>query len=164
MKRGILFSAVLLVATLCCAQTPTAPSDVVALGINFNQDAAQQISASALYAHYIPALKVYSFNLIDITSVQHVGKRFYAQTAVSTGIAQEVRTIGPARIFATGTFGMAVGDGATGVNVGNSWTAGLAAVIPVGKRGFAIVPNGRALKTSLAGYQTVIGLGFGWGK
>jgi hypothetical protein len=137
------------------AQTPS-PSQFAAAGASYNQYNTPQISGWAVYAHNIGG-ETYSFSLIDITSKTR--NPFTVAAASTTGIAQHILDFGAARVFALGTAGISAG----GENVGNAFSGGGAAIIPLG-RGWSAVLTARALKSSIAGTQAVVGLGFGWGR
>jgi hypothetical protein len=135
------------------------PKDYVAAGMSWNQYSAPEINGNLLYAHKITDQNTYSFTFMDVISKSW--KPFTATTAVSTGVAQHVRTIGPARCFLVTTVGVAAG----GDNVGYVWTGGGAFAIPIGKS-FTMLPNVRVLKSSLSDFQYIAGImiGFGSGK
>jgi hypothetical protein len=87
-------------------------------------------------------------------------KPFTVTTSITTGVAQHIKTVGIARIFLLTTAGVAAG----GDNVGYSWTAGGAVAIPIGKKGWAVVPMVRVIKSSLTDFQGIYGVNVGWGK
>jgi hypothetical protein len=133
------------------------PSQFVAAGANFNQYSAPQVSGSLLYAHRV-AGNTFSFSLVDITS--KTVRPFTVQTAISTGVAQHLVDVGRGHVYAVTTVGLAAGA----ENIGGAWTGGGAVIVPLGGRGWAVILSARTLKTSLAGWQGMYGLGVGWGK
>lgn len=154
------FLAVL--AVLLCLAVPAfsadAFSDVVGGGASFNQYSEPQISGNLIYAHKVSE-GLYSFNLVDLTS--KTAEPFTVTTSITTGLAQYVRTIGRARVYVVGTFGVSAG----GEDVGSAFSSGGAAVIPLGSKGWCLLPNVRVLKSSLTSeFQAVYGLSFGWGQ
>jgi len=159
---GLLLAFCLLPSAFCLlpsafAQAPPAPSQFVAAGANFNQYSAPQISGSLLYAHRV-AGDTFSFSLVDVVS--KTVKPFTVQTAISTGVAQHLVDVGRGHVYAVTTVGLAAGA----ENIGGAWTGGGAVIVPLGARGWAIILSARTLKTSLAGWQGMYGLGLGWGK
>lgn len=158
MKRIVLtLSAICVLALPLMAQTPDLPQkEFVSIGASWNQYSAPQISGTLLYAHQISG-GTYSFNLIDVISKSV--KPFVVTTSISTGIAQCLRNIGPAKVFAVSTVGVAAG----GENVGYSWTAGGCVVIPM-KKGWSLMPHVRVIKSSLSDFQGIWGLSIGWGR
>jgi len=133
------------------------PTDYVAAGLSWNQYAAPQINGNLLYAHKITDANTYSFSFVDVIS--KCRRPFTVTTAVSTGLAQHIRTIGPARVFLVTTVGVAAG----GDNVGYIWTGGGAVAFPIGKS-FTILPNVRVLKSSLSDVQYIGGIMIGFGS
>jgi hypothetical protein len=154
MKRQLFIVCFLFYVCPCLAQLP---SDYVAAGVAWNQYSAPQIAGTLLYAHQLQA-GLFSFNLVDVTS--KTVKPFTVQTAISTGLAQHVRDIGPGRLFVTTTAGLAAG----GENVGWAWSAGGAVAIPINKHGWTLLGSARVLKASIGDFQAIYGLAIGWGK
>jgi hypothetical protein len=143
------------------AQQPVSPltlpfRDVVAMGAAWNQQAAPQINGMLVYATRI-AEGLYSFNLVDITPSTY--KPFTITTNITIGLAQYMRTVGPARIYTVATAGV----GAGGNTAGLAWTAGGVAMVPVGKKGLCLLLSVRALKNTMSDFQGVYGIAIGWG-
>ena len=132
------------------------PSDFFGMGMSWNPYSAPEVTGNALYAHLITA-GTYSFTLMDITSKQV--RPFVPMATFTSGIAQHVRDLGPAKIFWVGTVGVSAG----GNNVGWTWTTGGAVSFALGK-GWVVMPCVRVLKSSVSEFQGVAGLIFGWGK
>jgi hypothetical protein len=153
--QGLLLLSVLCASVVNCSAQ--GPAQFVAAGANFNQYSAPQISGSLLYAHRV-AGDTFSFSLVDITS--KTVRPFTVQTAISTGVAQHLVDVGRGHVYAVTTVGLAAGA----ENVGGAWTGGGAVIVPLGARGWAVIFSARTLKTSLAGWQGMYGLGVGWGK
>jgi hypothetical protein len=133
------------------------PNDYVAAGVSWNQYASPQINGNLLYGKKLTDANTYSFSFVDVVSKSL--KPFTVTTAISSGLAQYLKTIGPARCFVVTTVGVAAG----GDNVGYVWTGGGAFAIPIG-RGFSLMPNVRVLKSSLSEWQGIYGLMIGFGK
>ena len=132
------------------------PTDFVAAGANYNQYAAPQVSGLLIYAHQI-APGTYSFSAVDLTSKSV--RPFVLQSATTTGLARHIRDMGPARVFAVGTAGLAAG----GENLGGAFSAGGAAVFPL-RAGWCAIISARVIDTSIADRQYAVGLAIGWGK
>jgi hypothetical protein len=145
------------ICAICGSAFAQAPSQFVAAGVSWNQYAAPQISGSLLYAHRV-AGNTFSFSLVDITSKSV--RPFTVQTSISTGLGQHMLDVGRGQVYAVTTVGLAAGA----ENVGGAWTGGGAVVVPVGKRGLAVMFSARTLKTSLAGWQGMYTGWIGWGK
>jgi hypothetical protein len=167
MKR---FSLILICfALLSCglwAQTPAVPtqSDIVGLGVNWNQYATPEFNISGFYAHKVTE-DTYSFNLIDCTIIKNPAgvKGIKTESAFTPGIGQHLRDIGPVKLYALATVGVA-----TGGKTGLAWSTGLATYMGLGG-GWAIMGSYRALSVpDPASNQNVIQGAFGilvsWGK
>lgn len=128
----------------------------IAGGIAFNQYSVPQISGALLYAQRIGE-GLYSYSLVDVVS--KTVRPFVATTSITTGLAQHVRSIGKIRVYISGTGGVAAG----GENLGFSWSAGGAAVVPLGG-GWKLLPGVRVIKSSITDFQGVYSLMIGWGK
>jgi len=157
------FKKFLLLCVLCASAVNSPaqvqfslPTDFVAAGANYNQYAAPQVSGLLVYAHQI-APGTYSFSAVDLTSKSV--RPFVLQTATTTGLARHIRDMGPARVFAVGTAGLAAG----GENLGGAFSAGGAAVFPL-RAGWCAIISARVIDTSIADRQYAVGLAIGWGK
>jgi len=139
------------------AQSPKDADQFVAAGVSLNQYAAPQISGMLLYAKRLADTGTYSFSLVDVISKSV--KPFNAATSITTGIAQKLFMVGPARVFAVTTIGTIVG----GDEIGYSWTGGGAVAIPLGK-GWNLMPSVRVLTSGVTSRQMIYGLAVGWGK
>lgn len=154
---------------LLCFCVPVRAEEVkelVAAGGSYSQTAAPQFSGTLLYAHNISA-GLYSFTVIDVFARPVTpdplitnSPSYAITTSTTTGIAQFLRSVGPARVYVVATIGTAAG----GTNVGWAYTTGGCAYIPIGKRGWSLVPSFRALKSSIGEMQGIYGLAIGWGR
>jgi hypothetical protein len=177
MKKLLLLSVCLLIICLpAFAQTQPEPpyNNIVAAGPNYGQSASPQITGSVLYGKLLAGgtSPTYSFTLIDLSPIKvpaldSKGKaitKFSFQTATTTGLAQYLRSIGPAKIYIVGTIGGAAG----GNNAGLAWSSGGAVVFRIGKKGFLGMLNLRVLKTNTgpnaSDYQGIVGLMLGFGS
>jgi hypothetical protein len=162
-----LASLLLVSAAPLYSQTAEPVRDLVAAGASWNQYTQPQVSGNLMYAHQVSG-GTFSFSLVDITAktVTDVGSdgkpvtRFATMTSVSTGLAQYLKSIGPARIYVVSTVGVSAG----GESVGGTWTAGGAAVIPIGSKGWCLMPNLRVLKSTVSEFQGIFGIAIGWGS
>ena len=155
-----LLRALLLCLSLSCApllaQEPF--KDLFAAGGSWNTQGSPQVNGMTLYAHQL-GTGLYSFTLTDITPVQ-LRPRVVITTNMTTGLAQHLRNFAFARIYVLATAGV----GAGGENVGFAYSAGGAAVIPLGKSGLCLLPNIRVLKNTLSEFQGIYGLALGFGQ
>lgn len=136
--------------------------DLVAGGVAYNPQGAPQVTGTALYAKQI-SQGLYSFNLIDITPVYDSMARLGVKTLTmnaTSGLAQHLRDIGPARVYIVATAGLGSSSEATGF----AYSAGGAAVIPIGARGWCLMPNLRVLKNTQTDFQAIYGVAVGWGR
>lgn len=145
------------VCVLMLACPVFAVDDFVAAGVSWNQYAAPQISGNLLYAHRLKD-QVYTFNFVDLVSKSY--QPFTVATSITTGVGAKILEMGPAKVFATTGVGVLAGD----KDVGYSWTSGWAATIPIGKKGWAVMPNVRVIKSSLTEIQWIGGVMIGWGR
>ncbi len=154
-----LFLAVFLALAMpVAAQTYDPPKDTVAAGVTWNQYSAPQISGTLLYAHQLTDRGMYSFSYVDIFSKSD--SEYLVTTALTTGVAQHLRAVGPAQIYIVTTIGIAAG----GTNSGGAITAGGCAIIPIGNKGWRLVPSVRVIKATVSEFQAIYGIAIGWGK
>ena len=140
------------------ARAEEGPEDFAAAGMGWNQYASPQLNGNLLYAHRAGADdSLYSFTFVD--AVSKSWQPFETATSITTGLAQKFLAVGRVKVYATTGVGIMAG----GTNVGYSWTSGGAASIPL-KKGWALLPNIRVIKSSLTDFQWIGGCLIGWGK
>lgn len=159
MKRLAMAVIVLLSATLCLAQT--APTNVYAAGVSYNNAGSPSVAGTGLYARAISLdTGTYAFTVVDAlpTNVHP----FTVTTNFGGGIAQRVVTIGKVPIYIPSSAGVSY----SGTNTGWAWSTGVLASIKI-KNNWHIFPTVRVAKSSVSngtGYQPIVGVLFGWGK
>jgi hypothetical protein len=143
----------------------TEPINLYAVGGSWNQSAsgitAQQYAATAMYARAQTAAGTYAFTAIDLVPTSMTPVTLTTQTSV--GIAQRVLSVAGWNIYATA----ASGPSWTGTNTGWAWLAGGMASHAVGKGNWRVMPNVRAIKSSInnnSGVQLIIGVMVGFGQ
>lgn len=130
----------------------------VAGGCNWNQTASPQISCGVSYAYTLSA-GTYTFSAFDVTSTTI--HPFTTAVMPTTGLAQHMRDIGPISVFILGSVGVLSG----GTNTGLAWTAGGVAWVPIGSKGFGLLPNLRVYNSAVTHRnEIVVGVWLGWGK
>lgn len=152
-------SLVLFVALFTTTGQAAEVDNFAGAGVSWNQYSAPQISGNLIYAHKLGD-GTYSFTIVDVVS--KTVKPFTVSTVVSTGIAKRIPgfQLGNVYLYGIATVGLAAGS----TNAGYALTGGGGPYIPIGKKGFALIPNVRFLKGSLNDLQTVYGISLGWGK
>lgn len=172
---AILVLMVMAFATLpVFAQGSTEVKDFVAAGVNWNQYAAPQVNGSLMYARNISG-GTYSFTMMDIFS--KTMQPFTVTTSITTGVGQHIKDIGIVRIYGLTTIGVAAGGAVSSsdvpaaesskedkATVGWAWTGGFALPIPIGKKGWCLMPTVRFIKSSFSDFQGIYGVSIGWGK
>jgi hypothetical protein len=133
----------------------TEPINLYAVGGSWNQSAsgitAQQYAATAMYARAQTAAGTYAFTAIDLVPTSMTPVTLTTQTSV--GIAQRVLSVAGWNIYATAASG--------------AWLAGGMASHAVGKGNWRVMPNVRAIKSSInnnSGVQLIIGVMVGFGQ
>ena len=151
---------------LCCALVfgQTAPEDknLAALGVSYQPGGSPALAGTGLYARQLIASSgTYAFTAMD--GIPEAGvKPFTVTTGTAVGVAQRILTIGAIGIYVP----LAAGFSYTGTNTGWVWTTGALAVIPVGATSWRVMPDFRAVKSSVGsqqGYSVIAGVLFGWG-
>ena len=137
------------------AQTP--PAHFYATFLNFQQQTHPELTGGAAVALPLDsAQNNYSFTSYDVTP-RLIAKKFQIQTSVRTGIATQVKDIGPCRVFALVDGGYAnTGDTASGAVGG-----GFVGVCPLAKTKFKVLGAVRIIKTSDPGSPKSYQLGIG---
>ena len=180
MKTIILVIAtVFVIATLCpvcvsqspppvTALTPVAPiattpvkSDLYGVGAAYSSHSDPQVAFEVFQAHLISS-GLYNFNVIDCIFQKDATGKIQAKTSFTPGAAQHLRDIGPVKLYALATVGVA-----TGVTTGLSWSAGWATYYDLGK-GWGLMGTYRALSLPNANsnntIQGIFGINISWGK
>jgi hypothetical protein len=165
MKAISLLLSLCVLAAIAAAQTPTPtplpePDNAYMGGVTVNPGASPAVAGTGIYARRV-AEGTFAFTVID--ALPTTVKPFTVVTNVGIGVAKRVLTIAGIPIYVP-----ASGDISwTGNHVGWAWSTGGLAWIPLGKRGWAIAPQCRLLKSSISGgsgYGVMGGVLLGWGK
>lgn len=144
--------------------TPAAVQDtnIAALGVSYQPGGSPAVAGTGLYARQVSATSgTYAFSVLDAIPEAGV-KPFTVTTGLALGIAQRVLTIGRVDIYIP----LAAGFSYTGQNTGWNWSTGVLAVVPVKNTSWRVLPNFRAIKSSVgsaSGYSLIFGGLFGWG-
>jgi hypothetical protein len=131
--------------------------DYLAAGASYSKNAVPATSLNILVARRI-GTSLYSFTLMDV--LPKSTQTATAMVSITTGLGQKIREIGPVKIFLVASIGGAAG----GQDIGWSYSTGGCLIIPLGKGGISLMPNFRALKTSISDYQGIFGIMIGFGK
>jgi hypothetical protein len=161
----LLFSALAFAQTAAPAPTPaaaapTAIQNLYAAGVSWNGASSPSVAGSGLYAHLLTG-GTYAFTEVD--AVPASVKPFTVTTNIGAGVAQKIATIGKYNVYVP----TAAGISFNGQNAGWQWNTGAGIAIPVGTKGYYVMPTVRVLRSNVsggAGVQPIIGLLFGWGK
>lgn len=156
--------AVLALALSAFAQD-SLPTDYVAGGLFYNAATSPATSGWGIYGHKVSDVGggIYSFSMVDVT-VSSV-KLQDLKVTPSSGFGYKLLTFGVANVFVTGTAGVSTPIGATvgGNGATVAGTAGVLAVLPIGKKGWTLAFPVRVIAGS-GPPQYVGGIGLGWGK
>lgn len=140
-------------------------SNLYMAGGSYSAGATPAFAGTGLYAHQINTSGTYAFTMIDALPANT--KPFTVSTNIGAGIAQRVATIDGVSIFIPTSAGISY----TGNNVGWAWTTGIGAPFKVRSSAnggsWYLMPTARILKSSVSGgsgYQSIVGLLFGWVK
>lgn len=141
--------------------SPTPIQNLYAGGVSWNGASSPSVAGSGLYAHLIAGTGTYAFTHVD--AVPASVKPFTVTTNIGAGVAQKVATIGKYNVYVP----TAAGISFNGQNAGWQWNTGAGVAIPVGTKGYYLMPTVRVLQSNVsggAGVQPIVGLLFGWGK
>ncbi len=140
------------------AQTQPQPQKFYALFSNFQTISHPELTGGAAIAIPLDSKQEnYSFTTYDVTP-RLIASKFSIQTSVRTGIATQVKDIGPCRIFALVDGGYAT----TGENGSGAIGGGFTAVCPMFKvPSWKILGGARIIKTADPGSPKSFQLGFG---
>jgi len=156
--------SVFLALLICCFSVfaQDTPTQHVTAGLFYNSYSTPHATGFAAYAQKITG-GTYSYSVMDITS--RTATPFRLQTTTSTGIAQQIRSLGDVRVYAlfAGGAGFANSAKNDGTDIGFSGTAGFLAVKPL-KNGWTLNVPVRIIASTLSPPQYVVGLGIGFGK
>jgi hypothetical protein len=175
-KIGTLLLIMLLFCGVAQAQTPapapapapapvtTYPATVIGFGASYDNIAKPGVTASLLQAKLLTAptaaQPVYSFTIEDFSPVKDSTGKTNWQSAVTTGAASLLRSLGSlGNLWAVGT----VGGGFTGSTSGLAWSAGGAWTHKISGSLLTEVDL-RTLKVANASNQARIGLKLCWGS
>ncbi len=140
--------------------TPAPVQNLYAAGASWNGAASPSVAGSALYAHLLTD-GTYAFTHVD--AVPASVKPFTVTTNIGAGVAQKVASLGKYNVYVPAAAGVSF----NGANTGWEWNTGAAIAIPIGTKGYSLVPTLRFLRSNVsggAGVQPIIGLLVGWGK
>jgi hypothetical protein len=164
MKKFFAGIALLALSTLAFAQTaPATPAPIqnlYAAGVSWNGAASPSVAGSGLYAHLLTG-GTYAFTHVD--AVPASVKPFTVTTNIGVGVAQKIATIGKYNVYVP----TAAGVSFNGSNAGWQWNTGAGVAIPIGTKGYYLMPTVRVLESNVsggAGVQPIVGVLFGWGK
>lgn len=163
-RASVLFALAVFSVSLAFAQATPAvpfPDQFVSAGGFYNQANSPAASGFVSYAKKLSESGIYSYTVIDITSVSK--QPFRAQTTTETGLAQFIKSAGSFDIFTVGTAGAALSGTAAGTNTGFALSGGALVTKAVGA-GWFVGASVRATYSTTGTLQYPVGLVVGWGR